>query len=197
MTMETLKAFDEIQNPDPRYEILRFHDLTLGTIRDLALSDLYREAAEIALIDSVPEAVQSHFAQARNLLVYAWFHYQFGATAEFMALVTLEMALRKRFDATSNMNLKVLLEKAANAGGPRAQRLIARSSAATIGSARKANDENAEPKESEFSPDLATLIRKVRNEFAHGSNSITTEPAKMVRYCADLINEMFALKSEA
>jgi hypothetical protein len=185
--METLKAFEDIGNPDPRFQVLRIYDNELCKYRDLTLADLYRDAAEIKLIDSVPEAVQSHFAQARNLLIYAWFHYQFGATAEHMALVTLEFALRQHFNATEKTNLKFfeLLKKAAQTSGPKAQllRLIVQP-LNTSEVSRKVRDE-------------ADLIRYIRNEFAHGSNSITEEPARMVRYCAELINEIFANNSKA
>src|SRR5438046_3200701 len=93
--MENLKPFEEICQKDVRQDSFAVMDANhAGIFRKRTLEDFYRTAEHISLHDGVPEKVRSHFATARNLIVYSFFYYPFNVTAQFLAFVSVEYALR-------------------------------------------------------------------------------------------------------
>ena len=116
MQPEQLKELDQVALPDRRAELFSVTDATTDVPRPLALSDLHARAALIELHPSVPEFIRSHFATAQNLLLYAWFYYPFTVTAHFMSLVSVEYALRVRFQAHRDEGFKSLVRRAVREG---------------------------------------------------------------------------------
>ena len=94
--MEELKKFDDLTMPDERQKAFAIINRASGQYRSRTLQDIYQSASDIKLHSGVPEAVRTHFATAQNLLVYSWFFYPFNVTAEFLAYVTIEFALKER-----------------------------------------------------------------------------------------------------
>lgn len=87
-----LRELSELPLPDTR---MRFLSIREGaTFRPLEQRDRHESIAELALADSVPEQVRTHYDTARNLYLYAWHVYRFHVVAEHQALASLEMALR-------------------------------------------------------------------------------------------------------
>lgn len=199
--MEELKKFDEILVADERQKHFVFPDPISG-YRKLELKDVYEIAAYIKLHDNVPEVVRDHFSTARNLLVYSWFYYPFSVTAEFLAFVTLEFALKERFDLKKGygkrkeVGFKRLIEKAVKEGLVR-----------DVGFSHIRNQSESPNDysgyEIEFSSQqvkcyVETLVESLpflRNELAHGSSILHMDGAFSVRLCAEFINQLFSEKT--
>ncbi|MCG8069369.1 MAG: hypothetical protein JAY84_16080 [Candidatus Thiodiazotropha taylori] len=94
--MEVLKELDRITEADERQQHFAVVDNQTGEYRRLTLEDVYRQTESIQLHNPVPDKVKSHFSTAKNLLVYSWYHYPFNVTAQFLAFVTVEMALKRK-----------------------------------------------------------------------------------------------------
>ena len=114
--MEELKKLEEVLEPDKRQKHFAVINWENGEHRPLTLEDIYQSTADIKLHDGVPEEIRSHFVTAQNLLVYSWFFYPFNVTAEFLAFVTLEHALRNRFKPKRETPLKELVKRAVTEG---------------------------------------------------------------------------------
>jgi len=114
--MEELKKLEEILEPDERQKHFAVINWETGEHRPLTIEDIHQSAASIKLHDGVPEEIRSHFATAQNLLVYSWFFYPFNVTAEFLAFVTLEHALRKRFNPKKQTSFRDLVRRAVREG---------------------------------------------------------------------------------
>src|SRR5260221_12172674 len=106
--MEELKPLTEVLAPDPRQLAFVLLDNASGMSRPLELSDLYTEAEKLVLHENVPEPVRYHFENARNLLVYAWYHYPFNSLAMFHAFIAVEKALKIRANNPRAMLGKLL-----------------------------------------------------------------------------------------
>src|SRR2546421_5178696 len=91
--MESLKEYSEVIKADPRQEIFVLCNDATGEMRRIDLKDYHDEAKQLILHDGVPEKVRYHFENARNLLVYSWFHYPFNSLAQFHAYIAVEAAL--------------------------------------------------------------------------------------------------------
>lgn len=89
---DDLRQLGESPLPDTRMRYLSIREGT--TVRPLEQRDRHESIAELALADSVPEQVRTHYDTARNLYLYAWHVYRFHVVAEHQALASLEMALR-------------------------------------------------------------------------------------------------------
>lgn len=71
-------------------------DPNTRTIRPIEFQDHYRNIEALALSGSVPKELRDHFDTARNLLLYAWFVWEFIPVAELHAYGSVEMALRTK-----------------------------------------------------------------------------------------------------
>lgn len=188
--MESLKPLFELCTPDERQQhFVIMTDPESHSFRKRTLEDNYTEAAAILLAPSVPEKIQSHFSTALNLLAYSWFHYPFNVTAQFLAYVTVELALKEKFQPEQYISFKHLIRQAVDAG------LITASGFSHL-----------EPTETHrpylgvevFSPDveryceaLVETMPYLRNELAHGSTMLHPNGSHAVRICADFINQLF------
>ena len=63
------------------------------------LDDHRNGIAELELHDGVPEEIRIHFETTKNIYLYSWFVYRFFPVSQHYSLVTLEFALRNRFEA--------------------------------------------------------------------------------------------------
>ena len=99
---EKLRPLAFVCEPDPRSTVFGKIDNTIGTARNIELSDHHEAIAPLTLHAGVPEDVVQQFETARNLYLYAWFVYRFYVVAEHHSLVCLELALRDRLKAESS-----------------------------------------------------------------------------------------------
>jgi hypothetical protein len=189
--METLKEFDNILEPDERQKHFLLFDEALGHDRPLKLNDLYLSATGIKLHDKVPENIRNHFATAQNLLVYSWFFHPFNVTAEFIAYVTIEYALKERFKPKSQMSFKKLLKKAIQEGIVKDEYFSHYQNLMKIKELQDITYGDTSPEVKKYTEMLSETIPYFRNELAHGSPILQNNGAFTLHLCADIINQLF------
>jgi len=172
--METLKPFGELTEPDKRNFYFAVVDGKEMACR-MTLKDIHEHVALITLHDNVPDDVKSHFAQAQNLAVYSWFHYQFNVTAQLLGFVSVEYALKKKTGSKSKF--KFLIDRA-----------IAEGWIQDDGFAIAKLRENPE---TSYVDVLSSVMPKLRNDLAHGSDMLHNNALSSLRICADFINQLF------
>lgn len=168
--METLKAHNEITEPDERNSF--FVDENL---RPLTLERIHNEVSKITLNISVPDEIRNHFAQALNLAVYSWFHYQFHVTADFMCMVSVEYALKVKSKKKSSF--KQLIALAVNEGWITDD---------GFGVARRRKSS-----ERSYVQTLVEVLPALRNNYAHGSTTLHNDSLGSLGIAADFINQLF------
>src|SRR5579864_1762095 len=89
-----LRSPDSACKPDPRNEGFIF---PVGT--PVTISVQYDDVAELDLHGGVPDDIRAQFETTKNLYLYSWFVYRFFPVSQHYSLVTLEFALRNRFEA--------------------------------------------------------------------------------------------------
>ena len=172
--MEKLKELHEIKEPDERNLYFTVSD-GKGVACRLSLEDIHAHVSSITLHKGVPEDIQSHFAQAQNLAVYSWFHYQFNVTAQLMSFVSVEFALKKK--SGTKKSFKQLIEKAISEGW--------------ITDDGFAIAKLRENPEKDYIEVLADVMPKLRNKLAHGTHMLHNNALSSLRICAEFINQLF------
>ncbi len=173
--MERLKTKSQFMKADRRN--LHFVITTRDAYaKKLSLDDIYKAVKRISLHSGVPEDIRSHFSQAQNLAVYSWFHYPFNVTAQFMAFVSLEYALKLK--TGKEAGLKNLIKEAVNKGW------------VTDDGFAIAKHRSSQSKE-RYVNVLIESIPNLRNRLAHGTNMLHNNALSSLRICADFINQLF------
>lgn len=178
--METLKPLDQITQPDERNLFFVVRDRQ-GNQRPQEIADLHRAASSIVLNPSVPESVRSHFAQALNLSVYSWFHYQFHVTADFMSMVTVEFALRERLKPDGHAPFKKLVARAVREG-------LIKDEGFAVARGKPAGSTS-------YVETLVEVLPDLRNGHAHGTFMLHNGAFTSLRIAADFINQLFPHES--
>lgn len=163
--MERLKPRSEILLPDIRNRNRGNLDHSKGMISEMTIDSIYAELEKIELQESVPESVRSHFATAKNLVLYSWFVYPFNMVAALHAFASLEMAVKEK-TGDRETSFKKQLD--------------------TVFKGRKLSGGMGPP------IDLSVVISKLRNDLAHGSPTTHGLGLMFVDRCAALINELYA-----
>jgi hypothetical protein len=190
--MESLKPLAEITEPDFRNQIKVYINQRTGDIRRNTLKDMHEAVSDLQLGANVPEDIQTQFAVAQNLAVYAWFCYRFHMTAELQALATIEFALRLGLKPTteSERHFKTMLRTAVKKGRikdsgfhyfpapPTKKQTVATKSGPKIVHS--------------YSELLVELLPSMRNDLAHGASTLFDGAPGMLRITADIINQVFA-----
>ena len=114
--MERLKPLATLTTPDSRQSASSVLDPLTGCFRQVEIGDVYNFANAITLHEGVPEDVRTHFATALNLIAYSWFYYPFNVTAQFIAYVSVESALKLRFAVTGKSSFSDLVKRAVREG---------------------------------------------------------------------------------
>lgn len=169
--MEELKEFSSLEEMDERHMLLG--QLT-GWVMDK--KKLFTIVSSIQLNSEVPEEIRSQFNVARNLALYSYYCYSFAPEVQAKTFTIIEHALRIRAGAKEKLMLRKLLSKAVSEGWlcDKGFRHLANPSAT--------ND---------YCKSLVDLIPSMRNEFAHGTNQLTTYIIDHLTICADLVNQLF------
>jgi hypothetical protein len=196
--MESLKKFEEICQKDSRQDSFSVLDPNhRGIFRKRTLEDFHRMAASISLHDGVPEEIRSHFATARNLVVYSWFYYPFNVSAQLSAYISVEFALKHRSGKLgSTTSFSRLLKHAVKEGWISDKGF----SHPKLRSERIRSMNEAYPPEfrtpepaliREYCDALVKTMPFLRNDLAHGSSFLWEAGASHVRVCAELVNQLF------
>ena len=190
--LDRMKQLAEVIEPDSRQTGFARYDAALGIWRPMALEDLHSVASSIKLHNGVPEAVREHFATALNLIIYSWFFYPFNVTAQLLAYVSVEFALRQRYADKPKAKFRTLVARAVREG------LVTDEGFSHIATpAERQAPPFMDPPlpnvdNTTYAETLIEIIPSLRNTLAHGSNMLHMHGASSVRVCADFINQLFA-----
>ncbi len=204
---DRLRTPSETGLPDVRQRPLVVVNMRTGETRPKTIEDHYARVNVFSLSESVPDNIQTHFEVAKNLLLYSWFVHNFISPAEMQAYASVEYALRERIGtaAGTRLGLRRLFNTAIKDGlikdtGFRHYRWL-RQKAIEFDEVMQALT-GVEPTETE-PPDpqgycrmLAETFPPVRNDYAHGSSTLSPGVYLTFGLCCDLINQLFAHKQE-
>jgi hypothetical protein len=112
-------------------------------------------------------------------------------TAEFLAFVTLEQALRNRFKPKKQTLLKELVKRAVTEGLVCDEGFSHVQDRAELDSPFEEGFETSRQQVKKYMEILAESIPFLRNEFAHGTPMLHPGGAFSVRLCAEFINQLF------
>lgn len=200
---EQLRGLPEVCQPDPRMVHLVV-PTTEGGFRPFELSDYHAAIDEVHLHKSVPDDVWVHFETARNLVLYSWFVYRFQSVGEMQALASLEFALRERYRLEAGgrkpKGLKHLLLHAIKSRWVRAEGVSAYEE--ILGKQREYLQSTAlpfidrqgrmpQPDPEQYIRQVAEILPRLRNTWAHGSGMLLGHSVRILRLCADLINQLY------
>ena len=188
--LDRLKPLAELLAPDSRSIDFERFDSSLGTWRRITIDDFYVQVALISLHDGVPSSVREHFASAHNALAYSWFYYPFNVTAQFLAYVSIEYALRERYQANSKASFRKLVKRAV------AERLVADAGFSHMAPPQERVlgspiPEPADEGQRSYVEGLIEALPGLRNHLAHGSNMLHNHGVGSVRIAAEFINQLF------
>jgi hypothetical protein len=132
------------------------------------------------------------------LLVYAWFYYPFTVTAHFMSMVSIEYALRLKYQCGRWTSFKDLVRRAVDEGlvtdagfAHTLEHMLSSNSPRPSGLPSTADvDETNVPKR--YVDDLIDVLPSLRNTYAHGRHTVRPFSALSVHIAADFINQLFA-----
>jgi hypothetical protein len=184
-----------VTGPDERQKAFAVIDSTSGQFRALTCRDVYQNTATIRLHEGVPDVIRSHFATAQNLLVFSWFFYPFNVTAEFLAHVTVELALKERFKPERRQSFRDLVKLAV------AQGLVKDEGFSRVRERSEPDDSldqviGVVPQQvTGYAEILIDTMPYLRNTLAHGSPMLHPNGASSVRLCAEFINQLFPRRS--
>ena len=190
--METLKPLAELCAPDERQSSFSVRDSVTPGFRPIKIDDIYDRAASIKLHAGVPEQIRSHFAASQNLLAFSWYYYPFNVTAQFLAYVSVESALKARYPGGKRPSFRGLVRRAVRQG------LVKDSGFSHIQEAeeRASTMEQAwYQQQQQVTPYVEVLIEtmpSLRNSLAHGEYMLHMHGATHVRICAEFINQLFS-----
>ncbi|BCK25984.1 hypothetical protein VCSRO63_2924 [Vibrio cholerae] len=197
--VEKFKKLSEVMLPDTRQKYFKIFDTELGDFREKELADIHKKLSEIELIKSVPDKIKDHFITSKHLSLYSWFVYRFIPVAEFHAITSLEYALKVK-TGKPKWGLKKLLSYAVE------NQWVVDDDFQIHRRIKEQNRHKAqmwnevgitssviesESIEGEYTSILIDSMPYIRNEYAHGSNTIAPQGFLTLTICADFINAVY------
>lgn len=208
-TTEVLKPLVELTLPDRR---IALEPCRPQSDQPLSAADIHERLETYArLHDGVPKRVKSQFEIARNLMLYAYFVFEFQTQAELQAYAALEFALRIKFSHPRKevkrgkkieyrpVMLKGLLQMAVDEKLLRPERFP---SFEWTNQKRKWHAERMgyeyEPMSaSEWLEFIQQHIKGQRDHLAHGNPHLNPPSSfEQIERCADIINALFPKPDE-
>jgi hypothetical protein len=219
--LEGLRPTEYVHEPDPRSTMFVRIDRTNGTSRPIELADHHEQISAYALHAGVPQEIVLQFETARNVYVYAWFVYRFYPVAEYLSLACLELALRERLKEemrtgkikSKRPTLYPLLKYAVDHGLVKNEGFSAWQNRGEINSRarvemeklREASEKNlteftwdesdikitAEDLDWDYVKMLPDLLRRLRNEYAHGSTDLHNWSLRSFQIVSEIINQLY------
>jgi hypothetical protein len=211
-TAGVLKHLNEALLPDVRFSFLAI-DSPSGS-RRFQLADLHARLSDIKLSNALPEDVLRQFETARNLMLYAWFVFEFQTIAELQGYATLELALRTRFPDAKRairkksgevvltpLTLGPLLQLAVKRRAIAPEKLVTYEQAKSVKAFRAKmgpNPTGTFPSPKEWLSERIRTFPILRNRLAHGRPSLDLFGSlRHLEICADLVNALFPSASTA
>lgn len=185
-SLEALKKPEQMFQPDVR-------STNLIPVMGITQGNLFSWMQQVALQGAAPKDVRELYDVARNLFLYSWYQYRFSMIAAQTAISAVEMALRTRFKAEgidtktakgTEKTLRPLLSDAVTRGwisdhglGHWLPETISPEAAA----------------ENSYSKNLAEILPKIRNSFAHGTSSYLDQASVVPFFgrSASMIDQLF------
>lgn len=170
--MEELKKLDELTKID---EIHALIGQVTGRLPDLG--HIHEYVSSITLHSDVPEKIHGQFNVARNMALYQYFFYALAPEVQLKTYTVIEFALRIRAGSKGErLTLHHLVKLAVTEGwiSDKGFRHIA----------------NPQP-DNPYCHTLITVLNKLRNEVAHGSDQLTPNCIGHIEKCADFVNQLF------
>lgn len=182
---EKLRPAEYIHEPDPRSALTAWVDRTNGVVRPVQACDLHDAVAAFVLNPAVQEDIAQHFETVKNVYVYSWFIYRFQPVAEMQGLACLEYALRvRRADEIRAGKLK--------SKRPGMQKLMRYAIESQLvkneGFARWAR---AQDPEWDLLRSLEKALPGIRNDYAHGTYSLTPTALGIIELVHEIIDQLF------
>jgi hypothetical protein len=198
-----LKPVEEILLADPRWQFLAI--VSPESSRPFELMDMHSKLSDIQLNANVPEGVRRQFAIACNLMLYAWFVFEFQTVAEMHAYATLELALRERFSNPTRqlrrrnrvepvpLMLRDLLDRAVAEGLIVPQNLPVWEKVKANQRLESAESGGRQLSAAEWLQHVVRSLPNFRNDLAHGSTRLYLFASiDNLELCADIINAAFS-----
>lgn len=210
---DPLKPLDQVYEPDERQKYFTG-----------SLADVHAEVSTITLNENAPLEVRQLFETAKNLSLYSWFAYRFHQVSELICFTALEMALRLRYedenpDCKKRMMLKGLMIHAKNEmwitndgfpSLPETAKHSAHYKKRTSLMRTHDFDKNPtlrieEPTEQEILEEMKnvdivdTVVKtaaNIRNDLAHGSNTLHPHSIATLRRTSEIINQIYPIHKE-
>lgn len=224
--MEELKQFEEILLPDIRSICKVLINKDTRETKAVDLQWHYKVVEQYQLNNNVPEKIRNHYATALNILLYSWYFYPFCMIAELHALVTLEFAIREKIGQRGLAELKSknkkhglfnYIEYVVDKGWIRNEDFSAYHRAPRLKAEQERIEKNIrkmidndldilvddeeliipENDSYDFLGVLKDIPNKVRNDIAHGSNSLNQEVWITFEYCTEFINKIYNSAEDA
>jgi len=219
--LESLRPPEYVCEPDPRSTMFVRVDLRNGTSRPIELTDHHEQISGFVLHGGVPQEIVLQFETARNVYLYAWFIYRFYSVAEHMSLACLELALRERLKdeirtgkiKRKRPTLYHLLKYTVDHGLVKNEGFSAWQNRGEINSRarvemeklREGSEKNlteitwdesdiqitAEDLDWDYAKMLPDLLRRLRNEYAHGSTDLHNWSLRSVQIVSEIINQLY------
>ena len=193
MPLDAFKNLNEVFKPDLE--------------KNITLEEFHNELVQINLIKKAPEGIKIQFDIVKNLMLYSWFVRRFKHVADLHAFTTIEYAIRTKIELVTHKkcelkNLRPLLEYAMN------EKWIVDTGFTQIVEKREKQKQfrniinkemgidivdDTEEDIQRFSRALTKYIPTLRNNFAHGGNSLIGGYLEIVITFKDIINQLFRI----
>jgi len=196
---EHLRPLEYMASPDPRWA--GFGSINTDGIHEPITIERYAEPIQKTKLNtSVPELVVTHFETAKNLALYAWNVYRFTPVAELYAYISIELALR---DVTGDKKrpFKKLFERAiekkilSNEKFSQWKHVTERRERQYQETIEWAQGlEIEQPKPPEYWDYLDVIVESIpyfRNNYAHGSTSISPWAYAALKDSSEIINQLY------
>lgn len=171
--MEEVKRMDELTKIDERHLLL---GQITGRVPDLQKRHDFVTAIEMHA--GVPDEIRSQFNVAKNMALYQYYFYALAPEVQLKTYTIIEYALKlKNIDApTPARGLGELVTTAVKQGW--------------ISDAGFRHIDQPQP-DNPYCAGLIKAIPGLRNEAAHGSNTLTPDCLDHLVKCADFVNQLF------
>lgn len=194
-TVGVLKPLTRLGEPDSRNNIFSIFDRAIGDWRPIVLAEHYQSVSAIVLNGAPPSDIREQFDCARNLIVYAWFVYEFSTPATVQIYTTIENALRRRADIAKNhparSGLAAYFRHAVECGwlDDRAFTFLPRLPAWSNTKLRQSHRKGGQI----YCDVLAKSMPSLRNSLAHGEPSLNTPNSALLplEICVCIVDALF------
>lgn len=189
--MEKLKPFSQLLEPDERFAQMMLFGEEEDSDVTYTFEDHYTRFALLAPPAKAPEEVVGSFVTSQHLAIASWWFFPFSVVAENQAYCALELALRRRMNASKTRGLAERINHAIREQWLKPDELLELNPCFTPAQ-RAAFSTRARDKDG-----VNTLrhwsdeIPRDRNYLAHGNFSSGTDPFMTLDVVAQLLQQLY------